>query len=540
MLLTIAAVGLWAYSLLLSSLNIGFYGLIESYHYTYFIALGLLTFSSFILWNSSEGHGKLLALQLCLFIVMLWLTPVIAGANAPSTDWSYSIYFPNSDYIARTGHFNTGLLFNDYSPWSMQNWPGAFLFEAALMKLGGASTVDFMALYSPLLMQFLILPPLYIFYRNTISNPNHRWAACWLFFLANWTAQLYFCPQAFGMLFLVTILGLISRTAFWRGETETVGQQFSLVLILVGVVITHMLTSIVAFLSVGMLWVTRVIRGINLALLAGVLVAFWTIYGAVTQLQVSLPGYIERAFRLDLIFQLSALSGDGTASSSLLWVTYGRYAFTMLIAVTGVAGFLVARKHKDKPDLAVFSLLVPAGLVLFSMLYGYEFWQRVFLFSLIPVAYFAARLLRAKAGAAIFILALLLALPLSIVSQYGFAAVDYERLAEHAYWHFAMEDGVTAQIFGGTRLYYPGYTYSRFYLDQASWQDSLLVLDSPSGNRAQYVHTGEKDLANYQFYQDNTFTVPQTADILESSPYYSLVYANPNVNLYFHQDEASG
>ena len=533
--LTIAAVVVWALSIVQFHLSIGFLGLINSYSISYFISLGLLTVAASILWIARESRPGLLCLQLCLFIVMLWLPPIIVGSNPVSTWWTYGIIFPNSDYIARTGHFNTNLHFDVYSLWSMQNWPGVFLFESALMKIIGTSTADFMALYSPILMQFLILPPLYIFFKNTMSQPNHRWAACWFFFLANWTAQLYFCPQAIGMLFLITLLALLSRTAFWQKEGTSVGQQFSIILVLAGLTITHLLTSIVSFLSVAALWITRLVKGFNLTLLAGALVAFWTIYGAVTQLQISIPDYIERAFRLDLIFQLSALKAAGTESPSLLGAAYGRYIFTAVVAILGLVGFTLSRRFKDKADSSVLSLLIPAIFVLLSMLYGSEFWQRVFLFSLVPLSYFAVKFLRTGVSAGVLCSVLLVLLPLSVVSHYGFAAVDYEPPAERDYWHFATENSLPGDVFGGTRIYYPDYTYSKYYLEKTVWKDGLLALNTTSGNRMEYVHVGETDHASYQFNLNDVSSVAQTQNELEGSASYSLIYANPSVNLYFHQ-----
>jgi hypothetical protein len=526
---------LWAISIIQSSFNIGLYGLIHSYPVIYFVSLGVLTIASLLLWTATENHPRVLCLQLCLFILMVFLPPVIIGANPVSTWWTYGILYPNSDYIAQTGHFNTNLTFDVYSLWSMQNWPGAFFFEAIVMKIAGANTADFVALYSPVIMQFLILPPMYLFFKNTIPQPNHRWAACWLFFLANWTAQLYLCPQAIGMLLLVTLLALLSKTASWQNETASAGQQFSIMLILAGLSVTHMLTSIVAFLSTIALGFTRLIKGFNLSILAGMLIAFWTVYGAVSQLELSLPGYIERAFRLDLIFHLSALSSSGTASASYMGVAYGRYLFTALVALTGITGFLFSRKYRDKADKAVLSLLVPAFLILFSMLYGAEFWARVFLFSLIPVSYFGVKMLRSRFGTTLLSLLILLALPMSTVAHYGFAATDYEPPAERAYWHFMAKNSIVGDVFGGTRIYYPDYTYSKYYLDEAGWENGALVFPVESGNGVQYIHTGTVDEAVYEFTRNDCTSAPEMKDRLDNSPYYSRIYANPDVELYFRQ-----
>ena len=306
-------------------------------------------------------------------------------------------------------------------------------------------------------------------------------------------------------------------------------------MILAALSVTHMLTSIVAFLSVGALWAARVVKGINLALLAGVLVAFWTLYGAMTQLQSSFPAYIERAFHLDMIFQLSALGSASTASDSLMGVAYVRYIFTAVVAVLGLTGFLLSRKYRDKADLPVLALLVPAVFVLLSMLYGSEFWARTFLFSLVPVSYFAVKMLRSKTGSLVLCTLLLAALPFSIISHYGFAAIDNEPPAERAYWHFAAGNTVKGDVFGGTRIYYPDYTYSKFYTDKADWEEGLLVFPTLSNSLAQYVHVGETDSAVYGFSLNDTGTVPETRTMLEGSPYYSLIYANTGTNLYFHQ-----
>jgi hypothetical protein len=196
---------------------------------------------------------------------------------------------------------------------------------------------------------------------------------------------------------------------------------------------------------------------------------------------------------------------------------------------------LLSRKFKDKADFPVLSLLIPAALVLFSMLYGGEFWARVFLFSLAPLSYFAVKMLRSTVSAAILCSLLLLLLPLNIISHYGFAATDYEPPAERAYWHFATAMDIPGDVLGGTRIYYPNFTYSKYYLDKTVWQDGLLVLKSQSNNRVQYVHVGEIDHANYEFNLNDSVSVRMTQNELEDSLFYSLIYANPSVNLYFHQ-----
>ena len=79
-LLTIIALALWCYSITAAKLNIGFYGLIHSFPISFFIALGILTIASAILWTSKKNHQKLLFFQLLFLITALWVTPALIGS----------------------------------------------------------------------------------------------------------------------------------------------------------------------------------------------------------------------------------------------------------------------------------------------------------------------------------------------------------------------------------------------------------------------------------------------------------------------------
>lgn len=529
-ILTTLAVILWAISLLQAKLAVGFYGLINSYHITYFIALGLLTFASFILWiDKEEGHGWLLCIQLILFIAIIWLTPVLIGGNPVTAQWTYEIYYPNTKFILNTGHFNQGLFFNKYDLWTMQNWPSSFIFETAIIQITRFNTANFIAYWGPLLMQFLFIPFLYLFFKNVTQQSKFAWAACWLFFLANWTSQIYYSPQALGLLLLITALTIVTR------KNNSSSLYIILLLVLATLPFTHFLTSIIAIFSIAVFVIKK--RSYVVLTFAAVIVIAWTIYGTTSELNVSLPHYIERAFNIDLVFQLSA-SGIKNASSSLYAVSHVRYLFTAMFSVIAIIGlslsYFFKKVFSEKSDLRVFLLFLPVIIVLFSMLYQSEYWTRAYLFALFPLAYFSVKLLKNRYYSIALILILLIGIPLFVISNYGYASVDYRPKGEISYWNFMNENSITAYVVGGSRIYDPGYSYSIYYLDEEKWDSQKSILESQY-DLPQYIHIGMIDKAVYSFYRNDSSTVLEIKTDLAQSPNYSCIYANPDASLYFHE-----
>ena len=99
-LLTIIALLLWLHSIVYARFEIGHWGLISGLPVTFFVALALLTVASAILWVSKEKHGKLLCLQLLIFISALNLVPLITGGSPPFINHGYR-NLGYVDYIVR-------------------------------------------------------------------------------------------------------------------------------------------------------------------------------------------------------------------------------------------------------------------------------------------------------------------------------------------------------------------------------------------------------------------------------------------------------
>jgi len=528
--LTTIAVALWSCSLTQAKLNIGFYGLIHSFPVTFLLALALLTIASAILWVSRENHGKLLCLQLCFLITALWLGPILLGSNPVFASIGYRDY-PLADYIIRHGYINTALALFLY-------WPGNWVMQAALTEITGREVLGIITTIGPFLMQFLILLPLYLLLKNAISNANYRWAAAWIFYLANWTGQIYVGAQGIGLFLLLTLLALLTKPGL-REKAAEIGDRLAALLVIAGIVVIHLLTSLAAFASVALLWITGPRRATakTLILIAAVFIAAWTVYVAAIRPEWShqlIQSVLERAFRLDLIFQVHFIEHAG-ASPSHAAVDWVRVSFSALFTLTAITGVIMSLKFKDKADRAILALTAVPIIVLLSGLYGWELLMRAYLFALVPIGYFSVKLLNHKASAVILCLLLLTAIPLNIIAHYGNAAIDYIPRGEVAYWHFVKDNISGGYLTGGPDDFmgFDGCTNVDF--NQLHWEDDMLVGEALKSDEPHYVNIGKYDQSMYEFLYNDSQFIPETQTRLESSAHYNLIYVNPGLSSYMKE-----
>lgn len=533
-LLTIIAFALWSYSLTQAKLNIGFYGLIHSFPVTFFLALALLTIASAILWVSQENHGKLLCLQLCLFITALWLSPILLGSNPVFANIVYRDYLL-TDYIIRYSHINTALTWFLY-------WPGHWVTQAALTEIVGREVFSIVTTVGPFLMQFLILLPLYLLLKNTISNPNYRWAVAWIFYLANWTAQTYVSGQGIGFFLLLTLLALLTKPGL-RERAAEIGDRLAALLVMSGIVVTHLLTSMAAFISVVLLWATgpRKATAKTLLIIAAIFIAAWTVYivafGPTRPWQL-IQSVFERAFRLDLIFQIHFIEHAG-ASASHQAVIWSRVLVSALFTLVAIAGIILSLKFKDKADRIILVLMAMPIVVLLSGLYGWELLIRAYLLALVPIAYFGVKLLNRKAGAVVLCLLLLIAIPLNLVAHYGNAAIEHIPREEIAYWYFVRENIDGGYLTGGPDFMgFSGCTNVEF--GKLRWEDDMLVGEALKTDQPHYVSVGKYDQSMYKFLYDDSQFIPETQARLDSSTHYNLIYVNPDLSSYMSENESAG
>jgi hypothetical protein len=524
LILTILSVVFWSISLLQSKINFGFFGLINSYSVSYFIALFFLTLASFLLWISKESHGKLLLLQIIVFITMLWLTPVLIGSNPVFMDVIYRDLV-HTNYITQNGHLVPNILF-------YHNWPGLFIYESSVLQIVGATTIPSnFILLSAYLLQFLTLLPLYIFFKNTIETPNLRWLAIWLFYLANWTAQIYMEPQGIAFFFLAVLLAIFSSVNLRQGNVLTPKSTTMIIILLAALTITHLLTSIAAILVILIFWIRKTLK-LNLVILIFVFVAAWTIYGATAQFNNNLAGLVQHAFSLDALFS-QFTTPLGISNASHVAINVSRIAFSGFFIIVGILGVLFYRKQRNEAYIVNFWLLIAAFIILFSVIYGAEQLMRFYLFALVPLTYFTYRLFKNKIVQIVLLVLFITALPLNIITHYGNVDIDYFPPSEVSYTNFLRTFSVSnSDLFGGLNLFLSGGQY--YPLDNSYvLEGKITTQDYVSSGGAQYIHIGTTDQNSEIFQNNNSTLVPGLDESLKNSIVYDIIYNNPNTKIYF-------
>ncbi|MCL0084132.1 hypothetical protein M1N82_01060 [Dehalococcoidia bacterium] len=330
-LLTIVALVLWSYSITQAELVIGFYGLIHSLPVTFFIALGILTIASAILWVSKEKHDGLLLIHLCVLILSLWLIPFALGgegASQPVLRDAYLTWY-HSAYIGSHARINPLLYF-------YHSWPASSILTIAMSQISSLNDGYLVMAVAPTVVQFLLLPVLYVFFRETIGlNNNIHWFGLWLFYLGNWN---FFGSQLNGAgvatYLLITFITIIILVHTRAGNP----MPYSLLLLIIfpAIILSHPLVALLAFAPIMAALVLR-LRGITLTflVLSPFLLISWYIYGEANLfLSKNLPGVIED-LRTLLTLDLDVISRAGVDTIirqvQVIRVLYSLYFFILTL-----------------------------------------------------------------------------------------------------------------------------------------------------------------------------------------------------------------
>jgi hypothetical protein len=303
------------------------------------------------------------------------------------------------------------------------NWPGFFMFGALLTAAVGAPTSAALLDWAPLLSNALYLVPAAAIARSASADERVAWGTVGGLMVTNWVGQDYFSPQGLNYLWYLTLLAVL-LTAFrsadgsrplwgWiRGRVPRVarladplarrlaepdgrmlavppatraGLLLAVVVIHAASVASHQLTPFFILFTTTALVVLLRLTTRGLPILMGAMIAGWMVLMAVTWLSGHLP---ELAAELG---QIGGNLGESTAgrlqgSAEHLAVLTVRILLTL--GVWGLA-FLAAlrRLRAGVPDTSMALLVaVPFSLVALQG-YGGEMLLRVYLFTLVPALF---------------------------------------------------------------------------------------------------------------------------------------------------------
>ncbi len=575
-LLTIVALLLWSHSVLYARLEIGHFGLISGLPITFFVALALLTVASAMLWVSKEKHGKLLGLQLLILISALGLIPLITGGSPPIINHGYR-NLGYIDYIVRQNHFDTSVSL-------YLSWPGVFIVSAIVAKIGSINFEPLLSV-SPLFLSLLLLPPLYVFLKNTLgeARSNYCWAGCWLFYLAFWGGANLINPPGIAFFLLLTMLALVTSPSVWRKDSRSFVFTSMIILTFAALTITHLLTSLAALGIIAVLSVIRLDK--RLALVTGaclLLLVAWNLTGAGSFAERKLPepGEItivqpvpppgeapvpgealsptetlppaeepppseEPAPRGMIILDPEVLvdrevTGHLSGTESHVDIARIRILFSGIFALIGLAGAILAfvARRDFKANLSLLAItIIPLVLVTLSGHYAREILTRLYLFTLPGMAYFGASLFNIKKGAVTIILCLLLiiAIPLYVIAQYGNQELDYISPAELSgmyFFHNETNRGLAIGAFSLGRMKNIE-RYRHIGLERLKWENGRLVLEKWMGRYLPfYIGISRQDRARYEWFRGNTQFIDETEQELNKAVNCDFIYSNPDLKLY--------
>ena len=557
--LTIIALILWSYSILQSRLVIDDFGLLHSFPITYFIALAVLTGASFILWRSHESHTGLLFLQLSILITSLFLIPILIGGVHGSVG-GVAAYFIQTDYIIEHGHLNPSLHWYHEYP---INW----IFYAEAMQLWGIDYLGVFNKINPLIWQFLGIPLVYVFLRNTLGEDrrNYCWAGLWILYLGSWYYGFGagYGPQAFGFFFFSVILALFSITSFGQQKISSGGHRISIILVFVGIALSHWLSSVFGLAVVVMLFLRKRIE-LTTAVLFAVLIGAWTIYGAVTFSEGNLPSFVEHALRLDEVWKHSFLERITSSNPAHDFLNKIRVWHTALFLGIGFLGAILGLKTRKNRETHLTILAMAIGIVavasIIAFSYRHEIIDKTYLFGIPLIAYFGTKLLNHRVTA-ILLCILLLVMPASwITSHYAneyTSHISPPNLAglyffnEYAtsegtltgnYWSWGYMRGISpeTQYQYPPKAFVPGYGFLehpeqyegvlfeqlRFENNELSCSDELEVI------YPHYISISRRDKGIYYWVWDELDVINEMEESIGKARNCNLIYANSDFSLY--------
>lgn len=190
-------VGVWSLDQTNPGASTG-YGLISALPILALLMIATVV-ASFVVFVARAPHREgLLYSHLLTAVILLYGAAPLAEHEGRLPTSYYVAGFV--DQIASTGH----VLSHADARWS---WPGMFSSVAALLAPAGLHDALPLLLWAPVVLMVAYSLPL-LAIGKALAPPRVRWVGVLLFYLADWTGQEYFSPQAVGLFFFLAILSI--------------------------------------------------------------------------------------------------------------------------------------------------------------------------------------------------------------------------------------------------------------------------------------------------------------------------------------------
>ena len=440
------ALFLWTVSIfesirkLQNPLNLGDLGLIEILSPLYFAAIGIITLSFFLVVTTQKRSQKTLFLHVLLLVLFLFSTPtLVEGYRARN---SYSAY-GFVDYIVTNGQIDPEKVW-------YHNWPAFNILYAILVEVTSISP-EFLIRAFPTLPQILYFLPVYMFARNITKDVKKTWISVWAFYLITWVGQDFLSPQSLAI-FVYGLMLYLLYNQILEGNVRLKGRSKQLVSIAFFIVLTtgHFLTSLAVFFILFLFYIFKYRRISNTVTFFSLILTSWTIYGAASYFESNLLGFVDEAFRFDLVLKANVVARISGSSGHAL-VSEVRMVSTALMILFAISGFLISFKTKRNYSMNKKVAVGLGALAIFALFfpYGGELFMRIYLFGAIMVICLISMNMDSKKTSVFLLLFLMLVPPLHVISHYGNEKHDFIPLSEMCGSNFFYEKTFNCSVLGG-------------------------------------------------------------------------------------------
>jgi hypothetical protein len=539
--LTIFAFTLWIISLVQArdrlSLGMSELGLFSILPLSFFAAFSLLLLTFFFTVHyESKYRSFLLIIQTILLFLFLNLSPTLIENTARFT--AAYVNFRATDYISQTGYIASS------ATWIL-NWPGFSVFVSNLIQVTTLNSQLVLMIY-PTFFNIALLLCLFLFFRLVLDNSEQIWIATWFVFLGNWIGQDYLSMQSLAFLMIIFILYLI-----FKNLNSKIRSRKWLVLLLIFfafIISSHLLSSMIFASVLFVFFIGKRLRRFNLFAIAIILIVAWSIFCADAYLTNNLLYNLGQALNFASIFQRNLQTRIISGSELHTLVTQIRVIYTIILVCFGALGITTVLWHRriQETDKRVLLLALSFGLLIFSFAYGGELFMRLYMFSLIPLAYFATKyFFKHKRIFVVAILFFILVTPtLVIISRYGNESIDYVPISELTGVQFIYSHVTSGSIIGSTNgadfrdlTYRQGYTLKSLYYEifERNESNSLWVFDHSPTKESRLLCLSYESKQFFTTYAGHIDFLEELKNNATKSVIYNLVYSNPSFEVYSKQ-----
>jgi hypothetical protein len=517
--------------------NVGEFGLFSIMPVSFFVAFLLLVFSFFVtLKFVNKNRSLLLVCQTLLLILFLNLTPAMVESTARFTT-SYKNFIA-VDYITQNGHLNPS------SQW-IHNWPGFSILLSIFSQITSIPG-EFILLAYPAFFNILLFVSLFIFFRAISKDSMLMWISIWFFCFGNWVDQTYFSMQSLAFFAIVLILFLAFKNMNHGMRTRQWIVLFSLLSFYV--TISHMLSSVAILCVILVLFLSRRMRRSTLFVALISLVSGWTVFNASSYLSGNLASTLGQIFNFSLIFQKNLTDRLTYGSVGHVLVAEVRVIYSVVIVAFALLGIILTWKNKKfgHVEKNVMLVLIGFSLLIIAFAYGGELFQRLYLFSLLPLAYFASRALKLKFVLCLAVIFFMIAAPsLNVIAHFGNEKMDYVPPSEAVGVSFLFGATTHGHVIGGALHigdfrdlnYRNNYSFTSFDEIMSRNSSSSLWTERKILTEDRFVCISYEATTFYSLFSKN----PSSAFIgdiqgnITQSTSYNLLYSNPSFSIYYSE-----